>query len=95
MQGVDSGYYLTMGQAGKIGNRRTDPDPGHADGSNAIDDILGIRIKRIQKTIKKNKEKLYRGVNQGDQRAISTMSKLYFWHFLGLYRVYLSSPAPF
>ena len=38
--------------------------------ANAIDDILGIRIKRIQKTKKKAKEKLYRGVNQGYQRAI-------------------------
>ena len=39
--------------------------------ANAIDDTLGIRIKRIQKTIRKNKEKLYRGVNQVYQEAIS------------------------
>ena len=36
------------------------------------------------------KEKLYRGVIQGYQRAISPLSKFYFGHFSGQFRAYLS-----
>ena len=58
--------------------------------ANAIEDALGIRLKRIQKTRKKTKEKLYWGVNQGYQRAISPLSKFYFGHFSGYFHAHLS-----
>ena len=55
-----------------------------------VEDNQGIRIQRKKKKINKDKQKLYRGVNQDYQGDKCPLSKFYFGHFSGYFRAYLS-----